>query len=194
MDKTRSTLPGAPPFLIQNKTIQKWGESISENTKVIEKIETALDPEAPVVIGKEKVIKDGFHKEIDELRSLSSDAKEVLLTIQQREIEATGIPSLKIAYNNVFGYYLEVRNTHKDKVPESWIRKQTLTSAERYITEELKEYEQKILGAEDKILQLEQELYQRLLNQLLPEIPWIIHNAKLIAQLDIIQGLAKAAK
>ena len=177
-----------------NKTIQKWGESISENTKVIEKIENTLDPEAPVVLGKEKVIKDGFHKEIDELRSLSSDAKEVLLTIQQREIEATGIPSLKIAYNNVFGYYLEVRNTHKDKVPESWIRKQTLTSAERYITEELKEYEQKILGAEDKILQLEQELYQTLLSELLPEIPWIIHNAKLIAQLDIIQGLAKAAK
>ena len=141
-----------------------------------------------------KSYKDGFHKELDELRSLSSDAKEVLLSIQQREIEATGIPSLKIAYNNVFGYYLEVRNTHKDKVPEDWIRKQTLTSAERYITEELKEYEQKILGAEDKILQLEQELYQHLINDLLSEIPWIIHNAKLIAHLDVIQGFAQVAK
>ena len=165
-----------------------------DNSKAVDQIKSTLHEDAPVVIGKGQVIKSGFHQELDELRSLSSDAKEVLLSIQQREIEATGIPSLKIAYNNVFGYYLEVRNTHKDKVPEEWIRKQTLTSAERYITEELKEYEQKILGAEDKILQLEQELYQHLINDLLSEIPWIIHNAKLIAHLDVIQGFAQAAK
>ena len=177
-----------------NTTIKKWAKNLLDNSKAVDQIQSTLHEDAPVVIGKGQVIKSGFHQELDELRSLSSDAKEVLLSIQQREIEATGIPSLKIAYNNVFGYYLEVRNTHKDKVPEEWIRKQTLTSAERYITEELKEYEQKILGAEDKILQLEQELYQHLINDLLSEIPWIIHNAKLIAHLDVIQGFAQAAK
>ena len=140
------------------------------------------------------MIKTWFNEELEELRGLSSDAKTVLLDIQKREVEATGIPSLKIAFNNVFGYYIEVRNTHKDKVPEDWIRKQTLTSAERYITEELKLYEQKILGAEEKILALEQKLFNELVQQLLNDIATIIHNAKLIAKLDVLHGLSKAAK
>ena len=141
-------------------------------------ISCSVTEEAPVVIGKGQGIKTGFHKDLDELRALSSDAKSVLLAIQNREIEATGIPSLKIAFNNVFGYYIEVRNTHKDKVPEDWIRKQTLTAAERYITEELKTYEQKILGAEEKILHLEQQLFSDLVQHLLKDIQWIVHNAK----------------
>ena len=120
----------------------QWASQLSDNASTIDLINNTLDEEAPVVIGKGQVIKTGFNKDLDELRALSSDAKSILLDIQNREIEATGIPSLKIAFNNVFGYYIEVRNTHKDKVPEDWIRKQTLTAAERYITEELKTYEQ----------------------------------------------------
>ena len=176
------------------KAIYNWAEKLNDNTEIVNLIDKVIDQEAPVVIGKGKVIKTGFNKELDELRSLSSDAKTVLLEIQKREIEATGIPSLKIAFNNVFGYYIEVRNTHKDKVPEDWIRKQTLTSAERYITEELKTYEQKILGAEEKILALEQKLFNELITQLLNDISSIIDNAKLIARLDVLHGLAKAAK
>ena len=176
------------------KPIKKWAEQLNDNSDVTGSIDKTIDEDAPVIIGKGKVIKTGFNKELDELRSLSSDAKTVLLDIQKREIEATGIPSLKIAFNNVFGYYIEVRNTHKDKVPEDWIRKQTLTSAERYITEELKTYEQKILGAEEKILALEQKLFSELIQQLLVDISTIIHNAKLIAKLDVLHGLAKAAK
>ena len=124
------------------------------------------------------------------MRNLLSDAKSVLLDIQRREIEKTGIPSLKIAFNNVFGYFIEVRNTHKDKVPEEWIRKQTLTSAERYVTEELKIYEEKILGAEEKILKLESEIFSQLIEDILPKIDEIVFNAKCIAYLDVIQGFA----
>ena len=175
------------------KPISNWAEQLNDNSHVTGLIDKTIDEDAPVIIGKGKVIKTGFNKELDELRGLSSHAKTVLLDIQKREIEATGIPSLKIAFNNVFGYYIEVRNTHKDKVPEDWIRKQTLTSAERYITEELKTYEQKILGAEEKILALEQKLFSELIQQLLVDISAIIHNAKLIAKLDVLHGLAKAA-
>ena len=128
------------------------------------------------------------------MRNLLSDAKTVLLDIQKREIEKTGIPSLKIAFNNVFGYFIEVRNTHKDKVPEFWIRKQTLTSAERYVTEELKIYEDKILGAEDKILKLESEVFSQLIEDILPNIEEIVYNAKCIAYLDVIHGLARVSK
>ncbi len=176
------------------KPISNWAEKLNDNGSITELIDKTIDEDAPVIIGKGKVIKTGFNEELDELRGLSSDAKTVLLDIQKREVEATGIPSLKIAFNNVFGYYIEVRNTHKDKVPEDWIRKQTLTSAERYITEELKIYEQKILGAEEKILALEQKLFNELVQQLLTDIPTIMHNAKLIAKLDVLHGLAKAAK
>jgi len=160
---------------------------------VIEKINQILFEEAPVVIGKGQVVKEGFNIELDELRLLLSDAKSVLLNIQNREIENTGISSLKIAFNNVFGYYIEVRNTHKDKVPEEWIRKQTLTSAERYVTEELKIYEEKILGAEEKILKLEQQIFSSLIAQLLKEIEDIVHNAKCIAYLDVLHGLSQVS-
>ena len=172
----------------------QWANQLSDNASTIDLINNTLDEEAPVVIGKGQVIKTGFNKDLDELRALSSDAKSILLDIQNREIEATGIPSLKIAFNNVFGYYIEVRNTHKDKVPQDWIRKQTLTAAERYITEELKIYEQKILGAEEKILHLEQKLFSDLVQHLLNDIQWIVHNAKCVAQLDVLHGLAKVAR
>ena len=145
-------------------------------------------------VGKGQVVKDGFHNELDELRNILSDAKSVLLDIQKREIEKTDIPSLKIAFNNVFGYFIEVRNTHKDKVPEQWIRKQTLTSAERYVTEELKIYEEKILGAEEKILKLESEIFSQLIEDVLPNIEDIVFNAKCIAYLDVIHGLAHVSK
>ena len=177
----------------KHKSIKEWAAKLVDNSNIVDQINQTLDDEAPVIIGKGKVIKTGFDKELDELRSLSSDAKSVLLEIQKREIEATGIPSLKIAFNNVFGYYIEVRNTHKDKVPEEWIRKQTLTAAERYITEELKTYEQKILGAEEKILTIEQKLFTQLVQNLLKDISSIVHNAKLVAKLDVLHGLAKAA-
>ena len=130
---------------LNHQQLNNWAKSLRNNDSVIEKINQILFEEAPVVIGKGQVIKEGFNIELDELRLLLSDAKSVLLDIQNREIENTGISSLKIAFNNVFGYYIEVRNTHKDKVPEEWIRKQTLSSAERYVTEELKIYEEKIL-------------------------------------------------
>ena len=178
---------------LNHQQLNNWAKSLRNNDSVIEKINQILFEEAPVVIGKGQVIKEGFNIELDELRLLLSDAKSVLLDIQNREIENTGISSLKIAFNNVFGYYIEVRNTHKDKVPEEWIRKQTLTSAERYVTEELKIYEEKILGAEEKILKLEQQIFSNLITQLLKEIEDIVHNAKCIAYLDVLHGLSKVS-
>ena len=178
---------------LNHQQLNNWAKSLRNNDSVIEKINQILFEEAPVVIGKGQVVKEGFNIELDELRLLLSDAKSVLLDIQNREIENTGISSLKIAFNNVFGYYIEVRNTHKDKVPEEWIRKQTLTSAERYVTEELKIYEEKILGAEEKILKLEQQIFSNLITQLLKEIEDIVHNAKCIAYLDVLHGLSKVS-
>ena len=178
---------------INHPQLNNWAKSLKNNDSVIEKINQILFEEAPVVIGKGQVVKEGFNIELDELRLLLSDAKSVLLDIQKREIENTGISSLKIAFNNVFGYYIEVRNTHKDKVPEDWIRKQTLTSAERYVTEELKIYEEKILGAEEKILKLEQQIFSNLIAQLLKEIEDIVHNAKCIAYLDVLHGLSQVS-
>ena len=169
-------------------------QHINDCKQAIEELSITLHESAPAVVGKGETILPGVSNELDELRSISKQGKGFLIEMQAREIEKTGIPSLKIAYNNVFGYYIEVRNTHKDKVPEDWIRKQTLTSAERYITEELKTYEHKILGAEEKILALEQKLFSELIQQLLVDISAIIHNAKLIAKLDVLHGLAKAAK
>ncbi|MEX2485749.1 MAG: DNA mismatch repair protein MutS [Brumimicrobium sp.] len=162
--------------------------------KLVELINTQLDEDAAIQVGKGKVIADGFHEELDELRKLSNSGKSYLEELQQRESERTGITSLKVAFNNVFGYYIEVRNTHKDKVPEEWIRKQTLVSAERYITEELKEYEHKILGAEDKILTLERQLFQELIFSMADYITPIQFNAHLISQLDCLNAFANISE
>jgi len=191
----QSIIPVKEKLLSLNqKQLNFWANNLKDNSKTIQKIEEVLHEDAPIAVGKGQVVKDGFHNELDELRNILSDAKSVLLDIQKREIEKTGIPSLKIAFNNVFGYFIEVRNTHKDKVPEQWIRKQTLTSAERYVTEELKIYEEKILGAEEKILKLESEIFSQLIEDVLPNIEDIVFNAKCIAYLDVIHGLAHVSK
>jgi DNA mismatch repair protein MutS len=178
---------------LQNKSLQQLLENLDACQQLIDLIEQNLTPEPAVQIGKGAVIRESRDPQLDELRGISTNGKDYLEQIQQREIEATGISSLKIAFNNVFGYYIEVRNTHKDKVPETWIRKQTLVSAERYITEELKEYEQKILGAEEKILQIEQQIYQQLLFGMADFIGPIQKNAQLLAQLDCLFSFAKVA-
>lgn len=178
---------------LKNKSLQQLLENLDACQQLIDLIENNLATEPAVQIGKGAVIKEGRDAQLDELRGISTNGKDYLEQIQQREIEATGISSLKIAFNNVFGYYIEVRNTHKDKVPETWIRKQTLVSAERYITEELKEYEQKILGAEEKILQIEQQIYQQLLFGMADYIGPIQKNAQLLAQLDCLFSFAKVA-
>ena len=191
----KSIIPVKEKILFQDqKQLNNWADNLRDNSNTIEIIEKVLFEDAPLAIGKGQIIKDGFNLELDELRNLLSDAKSVLLDIQRIEIEKTGIPSLKIAFNNVFGYFIEVRNTHKDKVPEDWIRKQTLTSAERYVTEELKIYEEKILGAEEKILKLESEMFSKLIEDILPKIEEIVFNAKCIAYLDVIHGLAHVSK
>src|SRR5690606_18624174 len=136
---------------------------------------------------------NGINEELDELRTISQSGKSFLEAIEQRESEATGIPSLKVAFNNVFGYYIEVRNTHKDKVPDNWIRKQTLVSAERYITEELKIYEAKILGAEERIAKIEAEIYEKFLMWCAQYIAPVQQNAQLIAQLDCLQSYTQLA-
>lgn len=161
--------------------------------KLIKLIETQLHEDAAIQVGKGSVMADGFNAELDELRGLAHSGKDFLKELQQREAERTGIPSLKVAFNNVFGYYLEVRNTHKDKVPEEWIRKQTLVNAERYITEELKEYESKILGAEERIHVLESRLYQELVLVMADYITPIQFDAFLISQLDCMLSFAKVA-
>jgi DNA mismatch repair protein MutS len=178
---------------LQNKSLQTLLQNLDACQQLIELIEASLTAEPAVQIGKGAVIKEGRDTALDELRAISTNGKDFLEQIQEREIQATGISSLKIAFNNVFGYYIEVRNTHKDKVPETWVRKQTLVSAERYITEELKEYEQKILGAEEKILHIEQQLYQQLIFGMSDFIGPIQKNAQLIAQLDCLFSFAKVA-
>lgn len=177
----------------EEPVLNEIAEQLNPCASVIEKIESTIDPEAPVQLNKGNVISKGVSEELDELREIKSNGKENLIEIQKRESEATGIPSLKIAYNNVFGYYLEVRNTHKDKVPESWLRKQTLVNAERYITEELKTYEQKILGAEEKILELEAKLYTDLVLSLSGFIEPIQVNSRRVAQLDCLLSFATTA-
>ncbi len=162
-------------------------------TELISKIHNTLEDDAPVAINKGKVVRSGVHAELDELRRISNSGKEYLDHMVTREIERTQISSLKIAFNNVFGYYIEVRNTHKDKVPEDWIRKQTLVSAERYITEELKEYESKILGAQEKIAAIELDIYHDLLEFIVPFIVKIQKNAHIVAQLDCLGSFAKVA-
>jgi DNA mismatch repair protein MutS len=162
--------------------------------ELTELIERYIDPEAPAVLSKGDVIKSGINEELDGYRDLLKNGKQKLLDIQERETEATGISSLKIAFNNVFGYYLEVRNTHKDKVPEEWVRKQTLVNAERYITPELKTYEQKILEADEQVVRLEQQAYQELLDALSGHISAIQKNARLVAFVDCLIGFALLAK
>jgi len=160
---------------------------------ICDRIETELQPDAPVLIARGNIIAKSVSAELDELRTLLYSGKEYLLAMQQREIERTGISSLKISFNNVFGYYIEVRNTHKDKVPTDWIRKQTLVSAERYITEELKDYESRILGAEEKILELETRLFNELVMAVAEYTAPVQLNASLIARLDCLLSFARCA-
>lgn len=158
------------------------------------KIEDYINPDAPIALGRGAVIRDGVNAELDALREISGGGKDYLMQIRARESERTGIPNLKIAFNNVFGYFIEVRNTHKDKVPEDWIRKQTLVNAERYITQELKEYEQKILGAEEKIQALEAEIFAGLMNTLGGYMRVLQSNAMTISTIDVLNSFAKIAK
>lgn len=170
------------------------GEQLNVCALIRDRIDQEIQPDPPSLVNKGGVIAKGVNEELDELRSIAYSGKDYLLQVQQRESEKTGIPSLKIAFNNVFGYYIEVRNAHKDKVPADWIRKQTLVNAERYITEELKEYEEKILGAEEKILSLESRLFNELVLCLTEYIPPIQCNANLIGRLDCLLSFAKAAE
>ena len=174
--------------------MRRIGEQLNLCASIRDKIAKEIQNDPPLLVNKGGVIADGVNAELDELRKIAYSGKDYLLQIQQRESELTGIPSLKIAYNNVFGYYIEVRNTHKDKVPTEWIRKQTLVNAERYITQELKEYEEKILGAEDKILILETKLYNELVCELAEFIPAIQINATQIARLDCLLSFANVAR
>ena len=176
-----------------NEVLQRIGEQLNPCAIIRDRIERELNPDAPTLANRGGIIRNGVSKELDELRDISFSSKDYLLRLQQREIEATGIPSLKIAYNNVFGYYIEVRNTHKEKVPETWIRKQTLVNAERYITQELKEYEEKILGAEEKILEIEGRLFANLVAAVADYIAAIQLDASLVARLDCLLSFTRAA-
>jgi len=177
-----------------SQALQIISEQLNPCKSIIERIERELQPEPPVLLAKGNVIADGVDSELDRLRKVAFGGKDYLLEIQRRESEITGIPSLKISFNNVFGYYLEVTNAHKDKVPATWIRKQTLVNAERYITNELKEYEEQILGAEDKIQVIENKIYAELLNALTQYIKPVQLNAQLVAQLDVLLNFASLAK
>jgi DNA mismatch repair protein MutS len=177
----------------KNKTVQELGNQLNSCTVLIDKITETLFDEAPVNINKGNAIANNVHQELDDLRAISSSGKKYLDDMLARETEATGITSLKIAFNNVFGYYIEVRNTHKDKVPKEWIRKQTLVSAERYITEELKEYETKILGAEEKIQKIEQEIFSKLLQYIIQFVDVVQQNAQIIAKIDCLLSFSVLA-
>ncbi|MEL6976373.1 MAG: DNA mismatch repair protein MutS, partial [Bacteroidota bacterium] len=177
----------------EHDVLQEMGKAIDTCESLRERIKEVLDEEAPIQVVKGKVIAQGYSQDLDELRDLAFSSKDYLDQMVQRETEQTGITSLKIGSNNVFGYYIEVRNTHKDKVPETWIRKQTLVNAERYITEELKTYEAKILGAEERIHELEQQLFDQLLLWMQEHISTVQHSAKQLAQLDCLCGFAVLA-
>ncbi|WP_297868943.1 DNA mismatch repair protein MutS [uncultured Flavobacterium sp.] len=176
-----------------NEALRVIGDSLHACELLREKIKTTIQEDAPVSVNKGNAIAVGVHSELDELRAISSTGKGYLEELEQRESAASGIPSLKVSFNNVFGYYIEVRNTHKDKVPAEWIRKQTLVNAERYITEELKEYESKILGAEEKIHQLETQLFEQLVNWIATYIKHVQLNANLIAQIDCLTSFTQLA-
>ena len=177
-----------------NESLKRVGEQLNLCESIRDRIEREIQNDPPQLIAKGGVIRDGVNAELDELRHIAYSGKDYLLQIQEREAQETGIQSLKIGYNNVFGYYLEVRNTYKDKVPQEWVRKQTLAQAERYITQELKEYEEKILGAEDKILALEAQLFNDLVLAMQEFIPQIQINANVIAHLDCLLSAAKTAE
>ncbi len=178
----------------EEPSLCRIGEQLNACALIRDRIEKEINNDPPSLVNKGGIIAKGVNEELDDLRAIAYSGKDYLLKVQQREIELTGIPSLKIAFNNVFGYYIEVRNTHKDKVPANWIRKQTLVNAERYITEELKEYEEKILGAEEKILALETRLFNELVLALTEYIPPIQMNANLIGRIDCLLSFAKAAE
>ncbi|SEH53837.1 DNA mismatch repair protein MutS [Paenimyroides aquimaris] len=177
----------------KNDALKVIGDNLHACELLREKISTTISADAPVALNKGNAIANGVNEELDELRNISQSGKSFLEAIEQRESEATGIPSLKVAFNNVFGYYIEVRNTHKDKVPADWIRKQTLVSAERYITEELKEYEAKILGAEERISKIEAEIYEKFIMWCSQYIQPVQLNAQLVAQLDCLQSYTQLA-
>ena len=178
----------------ENAVLNHLGEQLNVCRSIRARIGHEITNDPPLLVAKGGVINEGVNEELDELRRIAYSGKDYLLQVQQRESELTGIPSLKIGYNNVFGYYIEVRNVHKEKVPQEWIRKQTLVNAERYITQELKEYEEKILGAEDKILALETKIYADLVQSLTEFIPAIQVDASLIAQLDCLLSFATVAR
>ena len=176
-----------------NEVLRRIGEQLNPCSIIRDRIEREINPDAPNQIQRGNVIRDGVNSELDELRSIAHSSKDYLMKMQQRESEITGIPSLKIGFNNVFGYYIEVRNTHKAKVPQEWIRKQTLVSAERYVTQELKDYEEKIIGAEDRIQVLEQQLFNELVNAVSEYIPAIQLDSNLIARLDCLSAFTRVA-
>ena len=176
-----------------NEVLRRIGEQLNPCSIIRDRIEREINPDAPNQIQRGNVIRDGVNSELDELRNISRSSKDYLMKMQQRESEITGIPSLKIGFNNVFGYYIEVRNTHKEKVPQEWIRKQTLVSAERYVTQELKDYEEKIIGAEDRIQVLEQQLFNELVNAVSEYIPAIQLDSNLIARLDCLSAFTRVA-
>jgi len=178
----------------ENVYLKKIAEQFNPCKTMSERIEAEIMPEPPALVNKGNVISKGINAELDELREIAFSGKDYLVQIQQREVQRTGIPSLKVGFNNVFGYYLEVTNTHKDKVPPEWIRKQTLANCERYVTEELKQYEEKILGAEEKILHLEEKLYNELVLALADYVMPVQLNASLVARLDCLISFAKVAK
>lgn len=177
-----------------NESLRRIGEQLQLCETIRDRIEHEIQPDPPLLVNKGGVIADGYDTELDELRQISRNGKDYLIQIQEREVEQTGIASLKVGYNNVFGYYLEVRNMYKDKVPENWVRKQTLAQAERYITEELKAYEEKILGADERIMMLEDKLFRELIVDMQPYIPQIQLDANLIAHLDCLLGFAQVAE
>ncbi|MBQ0160397.1 MAG: DNA mismatch repair protein MutS [Bacteroidales bacterium] len=178
---------------VDDDAMKRMSEQLNPCHGIYERIDREVMPDPPVKLDKGGVIAAGVDAELDELRSISGSGKDYLMGLQQRESERTGIPSLKVGFNNIFGYYLEVTNTHKDKVPEEWIRKQTLTNAERYITPELKQYEEKILGAEERILKLEAQLYEQLLAALMAYLEPIQYDAQLVARLDCLLCFAEVA-
>lgn len=177
-----------------NDTLKYMGERIELCEELCERIEKEMMPEPPLLVNRGNVIRQGYNAELDELREISQGGRDYLLRLQQREVENTGISSLKVGYNNVFGYYLEVRNTFKDKVPQEWVRKQTLAQAERYITQELKEYEEKILGADEKIQSLEERLFNELVGEIQNYIAPIQQDATVVAQLDCLLSFATISK
>jgi DNA mismatch repair protein MutS len=177
----------------EEAAFQQMAEQLNPCQSIYERIGREIVEEPPVKVDKGGVIAQGVNDELDELRNMAGSGKDYLVDLQRRESERTGIPSLKVGFNNIFGYYLEVTNTHKDKVPEEWIRKQTLTNAERYITPELKEYEEKILGAEERILALESQLYEQLLTSLMTYLEPIQYDAQLVARLDCLQCFAEVS-